>query len=121
MHSSFDLSGPHFQSRSHCDKSVRDIFIIVEIRLTNSIIAYHSDFRRCGWANYRKTTITICTEDASTKYLLSLKVKNNQEKSKSKNIWPSENMKEYLRSNQLSTEEKKLLFSHISKVFSKIL
>ena len=44
--------------------------------------------------------------ELSIKYLLSLKIKNNEEKSKSKNIWPSTNMKEYLRSNKLSTEEK---------------
>ena len=43
--------------------------------------------------------------------MLALKVKNNQEKSKSKNIWPSTDMKEYLRSNKLSTDEKRLLFS----------
>ena len=49
--------------------------------------------------------------ELSIKYLLSLKIKNNEEKTKSKNIWPSTNMKEYLRSNKLSTEEKQLLFS----------
>ena len=50
-------------------------------------------------------------KDVSVKYLLSLKIKNNKEKSKSKNIWPSSEMKHYLRSNKLSTEEKRLLFS----------
>ena len=50
-------------------------------------------------------------QEVSTKYLLSLKMKNNVEKSKSKNIWPSDDMKMYLRSNELSTDEKRLLFS----------
>ena len=51
------------------------------------------------------------TKDVSVKYLLSLKMKNNQQKSKSKNIWPSESMKEYLKTSQISTEDKRLLFS----------
>ena len=38
-------------------------------------------------------------------------MKNNEEKTKSKNIWPSTDMKEYLRNKELSTEEKQLLFS----------
>ena len=38
-------------------------------------------------------------------------MKNNQQKSKSKNIWPSESMKEYLKTSQISTEDKRLLFS----------
>ena len=38
-------------------------------------------------------------------------MKNNVEKSKSKNIWPSSDMKEYLRNDKLSTDEKRLLFS----------
>ena len=50
------------------------------------------------------------TKDVSVRYLHSLKVKNNQQKSKSKNIWPSESMKEYLRTSQLSTADKRLLF-----------
>ena len=40
-----------------------------------------------------------------------MKIKNNEEKSKCKNIWPSNDMKSYLKSNELSTEEKRLLFS----------
>ena len=44
-------------------------------------------------------------KDISVKYLLSLKIKNNKEKSKSKNIWPSSNMKEYWRSKKIPTEE----------------
>ena len=51
------------------------------------------------------------TKDVSVKYLLSLKMKNNQQKSKSKNIWPSESMKEYLKTSQISTEDERLLFS----------
>ena len=50
-------------------------------------------------------------KDLSVKHLLSMKIKNNEEKSKCKNIWPSGDMKAYLKSNQLSTDEKRLLFS----------
>ena len=58
-----------------------------------------------------KKMVKESVKELSIRYLLSLKVKNNQEKSKSKNIWPSTDMKEYLRSNKLSTDEKRLLFS----------
>ena len=53
----------------------------------------------------------LVNEKISELSVKSLKIKNNEEKSKSKNIWPSTDMKEYLRSNKLSTEEKQLLFS----------
>ena len=47
-----------------------------------------------------KKMVKESVKELSVRYLLSLKVKNNQEKSKSKYIWPSTDMKEYLRSNK---------------------
>ena len=58
-----------------------------------------------------KKLVKESIKELSVKYLLSLKIKNGQEKSKSKNIWPSTDMKDYLRTSKLSTEDKQLLFS----------
>ena len=51
--------------------------------------------------------------EASLEYLLALK--NDPKRSKSKNIWPSEDMKLYLKTNLISTKEKILLFSMRSR------
>jgi hypothetical protein len=47
-------------------------------------------------------------QEASQEYLLSLR--NDPSRSKSKNIVPSKEMKHYLKTNLISTEEKLLLF-----------
>ena len=69
-----------------------------------------SEIRQMSEYSFRKL-VRESVKELSVNYLLSLKVKNNQEKSKSKNIWPSNGLRKYLISNRLSTEEKRLLFA----------
>ena len=52
--------------------------------------------------------------EASKEFLLTLR--NDPSRSKSKNIWPSDEMKQYLKTNLLTTEEKLLLFSMKSRM-----
>ena len=125
-YSTFILRSLHYWNilQMNDTELVKRVFTIQKIPPCKNdwILQIREDLKVCGITHTEseiksmkeysfKKIVNEKKKELSVKHLLSMKTRNNEEKSKCKNIWPSGDMKAYLKSNELSTEDKRLLFS----------